>query len=203
MEDLAPLAFKLSPLGASTWPMPDVAAPIYPAVDFAQCRVGGSHALRQYMHMANWAPEDVDIFCDAPTQVEFKKILADFITKHGQEKVEVIEREEPRYSREDFVPGFRGSALLRIEGVPIPVQFVGFNLAGYGDGTWPLEKRIAAITDAPASVSYAVDADGVREFYVPPTVANNIETGRVKTYMCTNEARRDKYEARGFVFEYM
>jgi hypothetical protein len=91
-----------------------------------------------------------------------------------------------------------GAITLHVEGVPVPVQLVGFDTSAHFLGRTDIVTHLDRITDLPACVSYSVH-EGERVFHVPDRAREPLETKRVsKRAICA--ARQGKYEARGYTF---
>ncbi len=189
-------------------PVPDVALPVYKALDWSRTYVGGSHALQQFTRDTAWTAQDVDFMIQCQSHDDFvaeagriSRALDAPVKKTNLYTAEM--RRSPVSGREErFHEAIAATCTLQVPGVPVPVQLVGIELVASNAQGMPVDllAQLNRITDLPACVTYTVRASGERDYQVRASGINTLVTRRVKAWdICTS--RRDKYAARGYVFD--
>ncbi len=189
--------------------MEDIARPLYQALDWSRTLVGGSYALHQYTRDTAWQPNDIDILIDCTSHADFQTELARVCAASActLEKVKLMTPEERSKAAtqrsgpdERFHDSILATSVLRVPGVPLPVQLIGIERTSSNTyGTAPdLLTHLNRITDVPACVSYGW-RDQQRIWHLQDRCVEAITTRRVNAWdICA--ARKDKYTARGYVF---
>jgi len=212
-------------MAASTPPSPpDVARPLYRAIDWSRCIIGGSYALQQYLGDTHWQPNDIDIPCAVDSHEDFVKLIETYRVKQELEpgtKVTlnsmIVSTNAGRggsSSSEGFDPSVTSTANLTMvkDGVqfPLPIQFVGVKDPRY---PWwfrlfhlfskepsqrdKLVEHYSRIADMPACVAYV--ATPARTWFVPDFAKSALKTRTIRKHTISAD-RREKYAARGFTF---
>ena len=185
-------------------PPDDIAAPLYPHIDWARCAIGGSHALQQYMR-AKWpaAPvADIDVSCQVSSAEELVQLTLDFLKNAdagGRLQQVNVDRTNPR-ATEMVDAAIVATADVVTPDVPVPVQFIGV----YVPRGLTLLEQLDRINALPAAVTYTVRPYfGRRLFHLSDHTRAVIAARRVPrgVRLSTSEERRAKYERRGFEFE--
>lgn len=184
--------------------VPDVLHGIYKHIDFKKACIGGSYALSQLTGDATWSPNDVDILTSHMDMKEFRAFVEIFCQRTGAVLVKFNDFANghpdmtPGEARreEKFHEAIKGSARVKLEGVPIDIQFVLIrsNLCGNAS----VEFQLNETSDLPSCVSYKVEG-GCKFFTIPEKGREALFTKMInKQDICSS--RLDKYQNRGYEF---
>jgi hypothetical protein len=185
--------------------MEDIAGPLYNVLDWSRSAIGGSYALQQFTR-AQWTPADIDIAYKCSTHDEFVREVQRVreATDARIDKMTLLTEEmrnSPEWSGRDerYHESIIASATLTVPAIPSKVQLVGMDPQKHFLGETDILGHLNRITDLPACVSYTVRGHE-RIFQVPERCIDALRTHRVQRWQ-TCKTRREKYEARGYVYE--
>lgn len=192
----------------------DLAAPLYPAIDWDRCVIGGSHALWLFSSPVTWTPNNIDIYCSVASRRVFSRALARLVLSLG---ATVIRDVRPTAGeRLKRTAGCHESiiavATLSVPGVALPVRFHGverpptvpipveYSGVENPPNIW-LRQHLAEILDVPACVVYSVRDDGRYVYSYPPEAHPYLILDATIPAHLTTAERAEKYTARGYVFK--
>lgn len=186
----------------------------YSNLNWSSTFIGGSYALKM-LTRAEWKCNDIDIFVSSSPTDKGKKEFQDYVKSIVEtEKGEILkyndienlscDTEYLDVEKEDFHECIRQTYTCKFPEIVLPVQFVHIadpkNTSNIVDGVLKSgHQKYIEITDVPSCVSYKLDSNGKKMFYVPQKGTQAILTKNVKkSDICLS--RMEKYTKRGYTF---